>query len=102
MDRFLIKTVGAFGMSMAHGKIKAKYGIEDERAELFERVDEWAAELQASEGVFRSGGDAPDLADVSVYGVLRAAAGLPLYDEIAERGGLRGWLAAMDHVTGGA
>ena len=101
MDKFLIRNVGAFGMSMAHGKIKQKYGIEDERTELFEKVDAWTAELAASDGPFRSGTDVPDMADVSVYGVLRAAAGLPLYAEIAQRGGagVQAWLEAMDEAT---
>ena len=35
--------VGALGMSMAHGKIKKKYGIEDERAALFEKLGTWEA-----------------------------------------------------------
>ena len=30
--------VGALGMSLAHGKIKAKYNIDDERAALFEKL----------------------------------------------------------------
>ena len=66
-----------------------------------EQIMAKTAELAASDGPFRSGTDVPDMADVSVYGVLRAAAGLPLYAEIAQRGGagVQAWLEAMDEAT---
>ncbi|KAH8098269.1 helicase [Aureococcus anophagefferens] len=57
-------------MSMAHGKIKQKYGIDDERAALMEKLAVWDAELGDRD--FR-GGDAPDLGDVTVFGAKRAA-----------------------------
>ena len=105
LDAFLVQTVGALGMSFAHSKIKQKYGIDDERAALWARVDAWTAALDEGAaaragggGPFRARGAAPDLGDVAVYGVLQAAAGLELYDEIAARGGARAaeWLGAME------
>uniref|UniRef100_A0A7S2S1S0 GST N-terminal domain-containing protein n=1 Tax=Rhizochromulina marina TaxID=1034831 RepID=A0A7S2S1S0_9STRA len=79
----LIQNVGALGMSLAHGKIKRKYGIEDERKSLHALLDQWLDEI-GPEG-FRGGGH-PDLGDVTVHGVLSSVAGLPLHDEITAWG----------------
>jgi microsomal prostaglandin-E synthase 2 len=97
MDSFLTQTIGAFGMSMAHGKIKQKYGIADERAALLAVIDEWVEELGKSAGPFRQGAR-PDLGDISVYGVLNAARGVKLYKELREHGDgrLGAWMSAMD------
>ena len=86
--------------------MKAKYGIVDERAELWECLGEWQAELSrsgaaasndAGRGPFR-GGAAPDWGDVAVFGVLGAADGLPLGTELRAHAGpqVASWLAAMD------
>jgi len=94
VDATLIRTVGALGMSFAHGKIKKKYGIVDERASMWERLDVW--EKQVGSASFR-GGKAPDLGDVAVFGVLDALKGLSAHSEITEKSiKLKSWLADMD------
>lgn len=94
LPAFLVKHVGAAGMSLAHGKIKAKYGIDDERASLLERLALWEDELQGRD--FR-GGAKPDLADVAVYGVLNAVAGLPARDDVvAASPAVGAWLDRVD------
>ena len=99
VDAFLIKHVGALGMSLAHGKIKRKYGIEDERAALFEKLATWEARI--GDRPFR-GGDAPDLADVAVHGVLGAVAGLPARDDVVEAHPKIGaWLGRVEAALGG-
>lgn len=66
-----MRWIGALGMSLAHSKIKKKYGIENERAALLDRLSAWEDALQA--GPFRSGRGEPDLGDIAVYGVLGAS-----------------------------
>ena len=91
---FLIRRVGALGMSLAHGKIKRKYAIDDERAALLDRLDAWEDEL--GDRPFR-GGDAPDLGDVAVFGVLGAVAGLPAREDVVRRRPAVGaWLDRVD------
>ena len=93
-DAFLVKHVGAFGMSMAHGKIKQKYGIDDERAALMEKLAVWDAELGDRD--FR-GGDAPDLGDVTVFGDLGAVGGLPAREDVVrDSPKVAAWLARVD------
>ena len=94
LQAFLVKYVGAFGMSMAHGKIKQKYGIDDERAALMEKLAVWDAELGDRD--FR-GGDAPDLGDVTVFGVLGAVGGLPAREDVVrDSPKVAAWLARVD------
>ena len=99
VDAFLVKHVGALGMSLAHGKIKKKYNIEDERAALFEKLMVW--ESRVGDRPFR-GGDAPDMADVAVHGVLGAVAGLPARDDVVEAHPKIGaWLERVEAALGG-
>ena len=99
VDAFLIKNVGALGMSLAHGKIKAKYDIADERAALFEKLGMW--ESRVGDRPFR-GGESMDLADVAVHGVLGAVAGLPARDDVVEAHPKIGaWLERVEAALGG-
>ena len=99
VDAFLVKHVGALGMSLAHGKIKKKYNIEDERAALFDKLATWEARI--GDRPFR-GGDAMDLADVAVHGVLGAVAGLPARDDVVEAHPKIGaWLERVEAALGG-
>ena len=96
VDAFLVKHVGALGMSLAHGKIKKKYNIEDERAALFEKLMVWEARIG------ERGGDSIDLADVAVHGVLGAVAGLPARDDVVEaRPKIGAWLERVEAALGG-
>ena len=73
IDKILVQNVGAVGMSFAHGKIKKKHGISDERAALYARLDEWAQYLKSR----REAGSTSvvNLGDLAVYGVLNCARG---------------------------
>jgi len=96
VDAFLVKHVGALGMSLAHGKVKEKYNIADERAALFEKLTTWEARIG------ERGGDSIDLADVAVHGVLGAVAGLPARDDVVEAHPKIGaWLGRVEAALGG-
>lgn len=99
MESMMIKNIGAFGMFMAHEKIKKKYGIQDERTALWGQLDQWIEELSSSTGEFRSSKTTPDLGDVAVFGTLKAAANVPLIDEIKSRDcRLSAWMEAMEEA----
>lgn len=86
------RTLGALGMAMAHGKIKKKYGMDDERQALDEVVATWTAAVGA--GPFR-GGSSPDLSDLAVFGCLRGLQHLPIYEELQSRPNFGPWLERM-------
>ena len=96
IDKILVQNVGALGMSFAHGKIKKKYGISDERAALYARLDEWAQHLKSR----REAGSTSvvNLGYLAVYGVLNCARGQRTWDDILkhDQGIIDGWLSDMD------
>ena len=96
IDKILVQNVGAVGMSFAHGKIKKKHGISDERAALYARLDEWARHLKSR----REAGSTSvvNLGDLAVYGVLNCARGQRTWDDILkhDQGVIDGWLSDMD------
>lgn len=96
LDAFLVQNVGALGMTFAHGKIKKKYGLEDERAALWEALDEFINKLNAESHKKYLGGDSPNLGDVSIFGVLSAAEDLKLFHEMMARNERLGiWMSDM-------
>ncbi|CAE7210305.1 PTGES2 [Symbiodinium microadriaticum] len=86
------RALGAIGMAAAHGKIKKKYQMEDEREALFTAVDAWTAEVGGKE--FR-GGEKPDLSDLAVFGCIRGISDLPLYSEMAEHKAFGPWFGRV-------
>ena len=81
-DRVLNRVGGALFMWLAQGKIKKKYAIVDEEAELRVALHQWAEEGLAGEvvgeeeeeaaaGPFAGARATPSLADVAVFGSIR-------------------------------
>eukprot|EP00931_Biecheleriopsis_adriatica_P119041 TRINITY_DN94330_c0_g1_i1.p1 TRINITY_DN94330_c0_g1~~TRINITY_DN94330_c0_g1_i1.p1 ORF type:complete len:260 (-),score=57.92 TRINITY_DN94330_c0_g1_i1:61-819(-) len=87
------RAIGALGMAAAHGKIKKKYGMEDEREALFGAVEAWTEEVGSKD--FR-GGDKPDLADLAVFGCIRGISELPLHKELAEHKAFGPWYSRVE------
>ncbi|BDA42556.1 Prostaglandin E synthase 2 [Coccomyxa sp. Obi] len=70
VEREAARVVGAVLMWGISGRLKKKYGIEgDVRAELYQAASEWVDAL--GERRFHGGAE-PDLADLSVFGVIRS------------------------------
>lgn len=100
VEAFFVQNIGALGMTFAHGKIKKKYGLTDEREALWEALDEFILKLESDhKGEKYLGGDSPNLGDVSIYGVLCAADGLMLFnDMVARNERLASWMKDMSEV----
>lgn len=62
-------TVVMWGLAKAR---KRKYGVDDERAALFEAVETFAGAVERGGGPFL-GGERPGAVDFNVYGILRSA-----------------------------
>ena len=76
----------------------AKYGIDgDLRAALYREVD---ALVDALAGRDFLGGAAPNLADLSAFGVLRAVQGTPTYNDVVLHTRVGPWLARMSAAVG--
>ena len=87
---------GCFRNELCSWKNKKKYGISDERAALYARLDEWAQHLKSR----REAGSTSvvNLGDLAVYGVLNCARGQRTWDDILkhDQGIIDGWLSDMD------
>lgn len=78
--RWAVQVVGPVAMLFSSGKIKKKYGIEDERKALKDALEEWTS---AVKGPFLHGSQVT-LPDLMVYGVLRSVKGFRTWREVME------------------
>jgi microsomal prostaglandin-E synthase 2 len=96
-QRFLVRTTGPAAMLFTNGKIKKKYGIEDERKELKEVLNEWVVALDGKKFI---NGDEVSLADLMVFGTLRAIRNFQTFREvIATDPILKAWFDNVDAMT---
>jgi hypothetical protein len=77
------------------GRLKKKYNISGEpRAELYADAERWVAAL--GDRPFM-GGEAPNLADLSVFGVVRSITGTDTFMDLLHNTGISKW-CVLPHV----
>jgi len=97
MNQWTTRVAGAAAMSLANGKIKKKYNIVDERAELKTTLAEWTRAVGSKKFLH---GDAITLPDLMVFGVLRSISDLSTFREImADNKELLEWYVRVDEQT---
>jgi microsomal prostaglandin-E synthase 2 len=95
-QRTLIKFSGAAVMVMVANRSRKKQGIKDP-ARHFERLlDEWVKNLEGRE---YAGGEKPNAADASVFGITMSVSGLPAAKFVRDNGAFRNWLSRMEAKT---
>ena len=101
VERVAAKYTGALAMYFVAKRAHKKYGVgPDPRRELYDAASKWASEGLA--GRRFHGGDEPDLADLSVYGVTRSLAGnYETWRDLHANGDARflAWFDAMDKLV---
>lgn len=91
LEALAVKWIGGWGMSLAHSKVKKKYGIVDERAALADRLRVWEDYLQARAA------DRLDLGDLAVFGVLGALDGTQAHaDVMHHHPKIKSWFDKVD------
>lgn len=89
LQRVTNRVLGPIAMFMVNGKIKAKYGIKDERAELLALLLEWTDAV--GDGPFLHGKEI-SLPDLMVFGVLKGIDVLSTFDFVMkENPNLKKW-----------
>jgi len=97
VNRLSVRSIGAVAMSFANGKIKKKYNIVDERADLVKVLNEWKTALGDKKFLH---GDTITLPDLMVYGVLRAVRPFRTFKEVVEVDyALMRWYLDVEAVT---
>ena len=98
VDKWSNQFVGAFAMWMAQGKIKKKYGIEDERAAVYAALARWMDEGVGGKPF--AGGEKPDFSDVCVFGCLVAIDRTAAFGEIMAETAVKPWYDRMHAAVG--
>ncbi|EKX30989.1 hypothetical protein GUITHDRAFT_122806, partial [Guillardia theta CCMP2712] len=96
LDKYSNHVAGATAMWLAQGKLKKKYKIEDERAALASSLSKWA---DALDNKLFLGGSSPNLADLCVFGVLRAVDGSAT-QKVIEDSPVADWYKRMRELVG--
>ena len=81
--------------------LKKRHGIEDERAALYEALDDWMQNAVGPKNAF-CGGSEPNLADLAVFGVLRAAKTFDTFSDAMENTNAKPWYERMRVEVGEA
>eukprot|EP00201_Polytomella_parva_P007689 CAMPEP_0175065878 /NCGR_PEP_ID=MMETSP0052_2-20121109/16187_1 /TAXON_ID=51329 ORGANISM="Polytomella parva, Strain SAG 63-3" /NCGR_SAMPLE_ID=MMETSP0052_2 /ASSEMBLY_ACC=CAM_ASM_000194 /LENGTH=346 /DNA_ID=CAMNT_0016332497 /DNA_START=59 /DNA_END=1099 /DNA_ORIENTATION=- len=96
--RELARWIGAILMWQVGKRLPSKYGIEgDIREALFAAIEEFVVALDTRAFL---GGSTPNVADLSVFGVLRAVEDTPTFKDIMDHTGIKPWFSRMQDVVG--
>ncbi|KAF3776104.1 Prostaglandin E synthase 2 [Nymphaea thermarum] len=97
LERWTAKYAGAAAMYLVSKKLKKKHNITDERAALYAAADTWIRALNDRQFM---GGNKPNLADLSVFGVLRPIWKLQSGIDLAKNTGIGAWYKRMETEVG--
>lgn len=98
VKRLFVRFAGAMAMSRVAQKKARERGIDDAPGGLTAAVDRWVTEGLATRSFH--GGDRPDLADLSVFGVFRSTDGLAAVQLACAHNPLfAGWYARLKSMT---
>ena len=102
VERQSVRLSGAVSMYLiSQNVLKKRHGIEDERLELYKALEDWME--NGVGGAAFCGGDKPNVADISVFGVLRAVKTFETFDDaLANVKSVEGWYRRMEKEVGEA
>lgn len=96
-ERYMSKYAGAIAMYFIAKKLKTKYAIDDEREALYAAITSY---LDAVGDRDFLGGSEPNMADLSVFGVVRSVAGLTTFDDLMANTAIEPWFTRMTAKVG--
>ena len=98
VHREAARIVGATMMWGLSNKLKKKYNVEgDVRESLYECANDWV--LAVGERKFM-GGDAPNLADLAVFGVMKSVTGTDTFMDLQHKTKIGPWYERMMSAVG--
>ncbi|XP_057766107.1 uncharacterized protein LOC130986657 [Salvia miltiorrhiza] len=97
MEKLSAKYAGAGAMYFISKRLKKRHNITDERAALYEAAETWVDALQGRDFL---GGTKPNLADLSVFGVLKSIRYLRAGKDMVEHTRIGDWYDRMENVVG--
>lgn len=97
LERHMSKYAGAVIMYLIAKRSMKKYQIDDARGDLYAALDSWVSAVGDREFL---GGTEPNMADLSVFGVLRAMDGLDTYSDLMANTRIKPWFTRMTDKVG--
>lgn len=89
-ERMTAIYVGSTAMWLIGKRLKKKYALKDDvRESLYDNCRQWLKAIGKERQYM--GGDRPNLADLSVFGVLRSIEGCTAFDELLENTNIKDW-----------
>ncbi|PON73410.1 S-crystallin [Parasponia andersonii] len=100
-ERIVAKYGGAAAMYFVSKKLKKRHNITDERAALYDAVETWVDALKGRHflGLVTSGSN-PNVADLSVFGILRPIRNLQSGRDMVENTRIGEWYSRMESAVG--
>ncbi|XP_069701067.1 prostaglandin E synthase 2 [Periplaneta americana] len=90
-ERYLIIYVGAYAMWIIGKRLKKRYNLKDDvRVSLYDACNQWTRSLK-KQGTNFMGGDAPNLSDLAVYGVLSSIEGCDAFQDMLKNTSIGTW-----------
>lgn len=98
-ERNLIIYVGASAMYLIGKRLKKRHNLkEDVRESLYDECKKWVREVK-HKGTPFLGGNQPNLADLSVYGILNSIEGCVAFKDLLEHTEIGKWYSAMKNTV---
>lgn len=98
-ERDLMVYAGATAMWLIGGMLKKRYGLSDDvRSHIYDALDKWTNELKKKKTKFM-GGNQPNLADLSVFGVLSSMEGCQAFKDCLENTQIGDWFYGVKELV---
>lgn len=100
-QKLYVRYSGAVAMFLVAKRSKKKYNIDEPREALFTAINDWIAAVQKSGGPFLEGKKTPGVADLAVYGFMRAIATFDTFQDVkANCDGFEQWFEDTKTAVG--
>ncbi|XP_064616162.1 prostaglandin E synthase 2-like [Liolophura sinensis] len=97
-ERMVVIYVGAVAMYFVGKILKKRHSLKDDvRSSLYDQCKEWTAAIGNKKPFM--GGDQPNLADLSVYGVLNSIEGCDAFQDVLQNTKIGPWYERMKKVV---
>ncbi|XP_055914094.1 prostaglandin E synthase 2 [Eupeodes corollae] len=98
-ERDLMVYAGATAMWLIGGMLKKRYGLSDDvRSHIYDALNKWTDELKKKNTKFL-GGNQPNLADLSVFGVLSSMEGCQAFKDCLKNTNIGEWFYGVKELV---
>ncbi|XP_063902333.1 prostaglandin E synthase 2-like isoform X2 [Zophobas morio] len=100
-QKIINKVFGAAVMYLVAKRNKKKHELGDERQSLYDAVDHWLAKAVGNKKF--AGGDVPSVADIDMYGVMKALSMMKCtWTDVDKNTSVKDWFRRMEDKIGGS